>query len=59
MTLVGSVDLIVLAIGLIIWFIPFKPPNGAKLNELGKLMFFCGLLAELLSQGSHIAKLGS
>ncbi len=45
----GFLSLIVSVIGLVIYFVATNP----KVNEVGRTMFWTGLLAFLLAYGSH------
>lgn len=44
-------------IGLLIYLLAGNPPNtapyGSKVSEVGRIMFFCGLLAFLFGPGIH------
>jgi hypothetical protein len=52
--LVVSIDLLVAVVGLLIYAFA---NNNAKLLEIGRITFFCGLLAFLLSFGPAAATL--
>jgi hypothetical protein len=51
---ISPLDVIVLVIGLVLYLIAGPP----KVNEIGKIMFFAGLLAFLLASGTHVTRIG-
>ena len=54
---ISPVDIVVCVVGLVLYFLPASKTD-AKVNEVGRMMFFAGLLAWLLSQGGHVLHLG-
>jgi type IV secretory pathway TrbL component len=48
----GYLSLIVAGIGVLIYALS---KNNAKLAECGRILFFCGVLAFLLTNGGHKA----
>lgn len=54
MVIIATVPLIILVIGLLLWY--FAP--GPKAQETGRLMFFAGLLVLLFSAAGHVWKIG-
>lgn len=45
-----TILLIIMLIGAILWFATITRPSGGKINELGKILFFCALLAICFGQ---------
>ncbi len=50
-----TIAFVVMIIGLLLYFAPFDPskPPGAKINEVGRIMFMVGLFFVLWVAGSH------
>ena len=52
--MLATVPILVLLLGLVLYLIPFK---YAKISEVGRILFFCGVLVSVYIAAGHVVRL--
>ena len=55
MIVIAIVPLLVAVVGLLMWFVS----GNGKVQELGRLLFFCGALVTLFVMGGKVVRIGT
>lgn len=54
MIIIATVPLIVLLLGLVMYLVPTQ---NTKINEIGRILFFCGVLVSVYIAAGHVVRL--